>query len=75
MDLVRGARHQDWWTQYADLALDLFSGSGMMLRVIGSFTMYFMPALLQTKDYTRDITSGVNHGADPGRVCRNLSSG
>ena len=31
MSLARGAREQGWWTQYEDLALDLFSGSGKML--------------------------------------------
>lgn len=37
--------------------------------------MYFVPALLQTEDYARDTTSGINHGAKPGNVCRKLSSG
>ena len=59
MQLARGAREQDWWTQYLDLNLDPYLGLEQDAIAITSFTDFFIPALLQTEDYTRAIISSV----------------
>ena len=51
MDLARGARQQDWWTQYLDLNLDPYLGLEQAAAAITSFTTFYVPALLQTEDY------------------------
>lgn len=59
MQLARGAREQDWWTQYLDLNLDPYLGLEQDAIAITSFTTFYIPALLQTEDYTRAIISSV----------------
>ncbi|MGZ3386751.1 MAG: Scr1 family TA system antitoxin-like transcriptional regulator [Isosphaeraceae bacterium] len=58
MELARGAREQGWWTQYEDLKLDPYLGLEEVATAITSFTTFYLPALLQTEDYTREIRSG-----------------
>jgi len=55
MDLARGAREQEWWTQYEDLKLDPYLGLEQVASAITSYTMYYVPALLQIEEYTRVI--------------------
>jgi transcriptional regulator with XRE-family HTH domain len=55
MSLARGAREQGWWTQYEDLKLDPYLGLEQVATGITSYTMYYIPALLQTKEYTNEI--------------------
>jgi transcriptional regulator with XRE-family HTH domain len=59
MQLARGAREQDWWTQYLDLNLDPYLGLEEDAIAITSFTTFYIPALLQSEDYTRAIISSI----------------
>jgi transcriptional regulator with XRE-family HTH domain len=65
MNLVRGAREQVWWTQYEDLNLDPYLGLEQEATAITSYTMYYIPALLQTEEYTRVIIKTIAPKMDP----------
>ena len=65
MDLARGAREQVWWTQYLDLNLDPYLGLEQDTTAITSFTTFYIPALLQTEDYTRAIIGSIAPKMDP----------
>jgi transcriptional regulator with XRE-family HTH domain len=65
MNLVRGAREQVWWTQYEDLNLDPYLGLEQEATAITSYTMYYIPALLQTEEYTRVIIKAIAPKMDP----------
>ena len=55
MELTRGAREQVWWTHYEDLKLDPYLGLEQVATAITSFTTFYLPALLQTEEYTREV--------------------
>jgi hypothetical protein len=55
MSLARGAREPGWWTQYEDLNLDPLIGLEQEAAAITCYSMYYLPALLQTEDYAREI--------------------
>ena len=59
MALARAAREAVWWTQYEDLNLDPYLGLEQDAVVITSYTMYYVPALLQTEEYTRAIIKAI----------------
>ena len=65
MDLAREAREQEWWTQYEDLKLDPYLGLEQVASAITSYTMYYIPALLQIEDYTRVIIETIAPRMDP----------
>jgi len=65
MELARGAREQAWWTQYEDLKLDPYLGLEEVATAITSFTSFYLPALLQTEDYTREIIKRIAPKMDP----------
>jgi len=65
MDLARGAREQVWWTQYEDLKLDPYLGLEQVATAITSYTMYYIPALLQTEEYTKVIIKTIAPKMDP----------
>jgi transcriptional regulator with XRE-family HTH domain len=65
MSLARGARGQVWWTQYEDLNLDPYLGLEQDAVAITSYTTYYLPALLQTEDYTRAIIKTIAPKMDP----------
>jgi transcriptional regulator with XRE-family HTH domain len=65
MDLARKAREQGWWNQYDDLKLDPYIGLEQEATSITSYTMYYIPALLQTEDYARAIIKGIAPKIDP----------
>jgi transcriptional regulator with XRE-family HTH domain len=65
MDLAREAREQEWWTQYEDLKLDPYLGLEQVASAITSYTMYYIPALLQIEDYTRVIIETIAPKMDP----------
>ena len=54
MGLARAAREQGWWTQYEDLKLDPYLGLEQVATGITSYTMYYIPALLQTEEYSKE---------------------
>jgi transcriptional regulator with XRE-family HTH domain len=59
MDLAREARQQGWWTKYDDLKITPFIGMEQAASALTCFGMYFVPALLQTEDYAREIIKGI----------------
>jgi transcriptional regulator with XRE-family HTH domain len=65
MVLARGAREREWWTQYEDLKLDPYLGLEQVASAITSYTMYYVPALLQIEDYTRVIIETIAPKMDP----------
>ena len=69
MELAKGAREQAWWTQYEDLKLDPYLGLEQAATAITSFTTFYLPALLQTEDYTRGIIKKIAPKMDPD-ICR-----
>jgi transcriptional regulator with XRE-family HTH domain len=65
MALARQAREPGWWTQYDDLRLDPYIGLEQEAVAITSFSMYYVPPLLQTSDYARAIIKGIARKMDP----------
>ena len=65
MGLAREAREQEWWTQYEDLKLDPYLGLEQVASAITSYTMYYIPALLQIEEYTRLIIETIAPKMDP----------
>jgi transcriptional regulator with XRE-family HTH domain len=65
MELTKGAREQAWWTQYEDLKLDPYLGLEEVATAITSFTTFYLPALLQTEEYTREVIKKVAPKMDP----------
>jgi transcriptional regulator with XRE-family HTH domain len=59
MSLARAAREQGWWTQYEDLKLDPYLGLEQAATAITSYTMYYIPALLQIEEYTQAIIKAI----------------
>lgn len=65
MELARGAHGQVWWTQYEDIELGPYLGLEQVATAITSYTTYYMPALLQTEDYTRQVINTIAPRMDP----------
>jgi transcriptional regulator with XRE-family HTH domain len=65
MSLARGAREQSWWTQYEDLNLDPYIGLEQDATAITCYSMYYVPALLQTEDYARAIIKAIAPKMNP----------
>jgi transcriptional regulator with XRE-family HTH domain len=65
MNLARGAREQGWWTQYEDIQLDPYIGLEAVATAITSFSMYYVPALLQTEEYARALIKGIAPQINP----------
>lgn len=55
MELARGARESGWWVQYDDLPMDPYIGMEHEASVITCYSMFCVPALLQTTEYARAI--------------------
>lgn len=64
MDLARQAREPGWWTRYEDLNLSPFIGLEQEAVAITSFSMYYVPPLLQTGDYARAMITGIARRMD-----------
>ncbi len=65
MDLARQGRQPGWWTQYSDLRLEPLIGLEQEAVAITSYSMYYVPGLLQTADYARAIIRGIARKMDP----------
>jgi transcriptional regulator with XRE-family HTH domain len=65
MDLARQAREAGWWTQYDDPVLSPLLGLEQEAVAVTSFSMYHVPALLQSADYARAIIKGVERKIEP----------
>ncbi|MGH3396265.1 MAG: helix-turn-helix domain-containing protein [Streptosporangiaceae bacterium] len=66
MDLARQAREAGWWTKYDEPVLSPLLGLEQEATAITSFSMYNVPALLQTADYARVLIRGIERRMDPG---------
>jgi hypothetical protein len=65
MSLARGAREQGWWTQYEDLNLDPLIGLEQEAATITCYSMNYIPGLLQTEDYAREIITTIAPKMNP----------
>jgi transcriptional regulator with XRE-family HTH domain len=65
LDLAKGARETGWWAEYDDLKLDPYIGLEQEATSITCFSMFFVPALLQTEQYARAIIKDVIPQIDP----------
>jgi len=59
MNLARQAREPGWWTHYDNLDLSPYIGLEQEADSITSFSMYYVPPLLQTEEYARAIVRGI----------------
>jgi transcriptional regulator with XRE-family HTH domain len=59
MNLARRAREQGWWTRYEDLDLDPYIGLEEAATSITYYSMYYVPALLQTEEYARAVIKAI----------------
>lgn len=65
MSLAREAREPSWWMEYGDLNLNPYIGLEETAVSIVSYSMYYVPALLQTKDYAQAIIGAIARKIDP----------
>lgn len=64
MELARQAREPGWWSQFGDLNLDPYIGLEQDAVAITAYSMYYVPALLQTGDYARAVIRGIERKID-----------
>jgi transcriptional regulator with XRE-family HTH domain len=66
MDLARQGRQPGWWDPYSDLGelVRPFIGLEQEAVAITSFSMYYVPGLLQTADYARALIRGIEQKMD-----------
>jgi transcriptional regulator with XRE-family HTH domain len=65
MSLARSAREPGWWTQYEDLDLEPYIGLEPNAKSITCYSMHYVPALLQTKEYAQEIIKAIARKIDP----------
>jgi transcriptional regulator with XRE-family HTH domain len=65
MKLASQAREPGWWTKYDEPILSPLLGLEQEAVVITSYSMYYVPALLQTGDYARAIIRGIERKIEP----------
>lgn len=65
MDLARLAREPGWWSRFDDLDLNPYIGLEQDADVITSYSMYYIPSLLQTSGYARAVIRGIERKMDP----------
>jgi transcriptional regulator with XRE-family HTH domain len=59
MDLARQAREETWWMRYDDLKLGPYIDLEQDSKSITTYTMYHLPALLQTEKYAQAIIKAI----------------
>ncbi|HXB50252.1 MAG TPA: helix-turn-helix transcriptional regulator [Streptosporangiaceae bacterium] len=61
MELARQSREPGWWSHYDDLGSHSNPYIGLEQDAVGitAYSMYFVPALLQTSDYARAVIRGI----------------
>jgi hypothetical protein len=63
--LARGAHEQIWWSQYENINLDPYLALEQMATAITSYATYYVPGLLQTKEYSRAIIKAIAPKMNP----------
>jgi len=74
MELAREARQQGWWAKYDDLKIAPFIGMEQAATAITCFGMYFVPALLQSEDYAREIIKGIAPKIEEGILAQRVEA-
>ena len=74
MSLARQAREPGWWTQYEDLNLSPYIGFEQDATAITAFSMYWVPALLQTAEYARAVITGIARKIEPAVLERRIGT-
>jgi transcriptional regulator with XRE-family HTH domain len=64
-DLARQAREPGWWSQYDEPVLSPYIGLEQEAVAISAYSMYFVPALLQTSNYARVTMRSIERKMDP----------
>jgi transcriptional regulator with XRE-family HTH domain len=64
MELARQAREPGWWSRFGDLNLNPYIGLEQDAAAITSYSMYYVPSLLQTEDYARAVIRGIGRKMD-----------
>jgi transcriptional regulator with XRE-family HTH domain len=64
MDLARQALEHGWWSQYDPQHLDPYIGLEQDAIAITSYTMYYVPPLLQTADYAEAVIRAIDRKLD-----------
>jgi hypothetical protein len=59
MELAGHARQPGWWTRYEEPLFSPFLGLEQAASAITSYSMFHVPALLQTSDYARAMIRGI----------------
>jgi len=65
MSLAQEAREMAWWTHYEDLNLHPLIGLEQEATAITCYSMFYMPGLLQTEEYSAGIIKTVAPKMDP----------
>jgi len=65
MSLARGAREPGWWTRYDDLDLEPYIGLEQEATSITCYSIYYVPALMQTREYAEEIIKAIARKIDP----------
>jgi len=63
--LARLGREPGWWSQYDEPVLSPYIGLEQEAVAISAYSMYFVPALLQTSDYARATMRAIERKMDP----------
>jgi len=66
MELARQAREPGWWSHYDDLGSHSHPYIGLEQEAVAitSYSMYYVPPLLQTADYARAVVRGIERKMD-----------
>ena len=65
VDLSRQAHEPSWWTHYEDLKLSPYIDLEHGASAITAFSMYWVPALMQTDSYARAMITGIARKIEP----------
>jgi transcriptional regulator with XRE-family HTH domain len=74
MALARQALEPGWWTKYEESFLTPLLGLEQEAVAITSFSMYYVPGLLQTGDYARAIIKGIERKIEPDALERRVEA-
>jgi transcriptional regulator with XRE-family HTH domain len=74
MELAREARQPGWWAPYTDLNLTPYIGLEHEAVAITAFSMYAVPALLQTKEYAEALARLVATRTDPAILSKRIEA-
>jgi transcriptional regulator with XRE-family HTH domain len=66
MGLARQARERAWWNRYDEIELVPYIGLEQDASSITAYSLYYLPALLQTEDYARALIRAINPKIEQG---------